>query len=122
METCQPFQRGRACRLLDHFAEITDAWQGWKVMYPLREVLFLVVCGTIASGDDTNIVDWATRTSPSCPVWSSPAASNASSPVIVSGSSPSMSFCAHAFGASARRQANFSKVTDVGSRILRLRR
>jgi hypothetical protein len=28
-------------------------------MYPLREVLFLVVCGTIASGDDyDDIVDW----------------------------------------------------------------
>jgi hypothetical protein len=28
-------------------------------MYPLREVLFLVVCGTIASGDDyADIVDW----------------------------------------------------------------
>jgi hypothetical protein len=28
-------------------------------MYPLREVLFLVVCGTISSGDDyDDIVDW----------------------------------------------------------------
>jgi hypothetical protein len=28
-------------------------------MYPLREVWFLVVCGTIASGDDyDDIVDW----------------------------------------------------------------
>jgi hypothetical protein len=28
-------------------------------MYPLREVLFLVVCGTIADGDDyDDIVDW----------------------------------------------------------------
>jgi hypothetical protein len=32
--------------------------QGWKVN-PLREVLFLVVCGTIANGDDyDDIVDW----------------------------------------------------------------
>jgi hypothetical protein len=45
--------------LLDHFAEIADARQGWKVMYSLREVLLLVVCGTIASGDDyDDIVDW----------------------------------------------------------------
>src|SRR5215471_13966300 len=30
-----------------------------KVAYPLREVLFLVVCGTIANGDDyDDIVDW----------------------------------------------------------------
>ena len=45
--------------LLDHFARIKDTRQSWKVAYPLREVLFLVVCGTIASGDDyEDIVDW----------------------------------------------------------------
>jgi predicted transposase YbfD/YdcC len=45
--------------LLDHFAKIKDARQAWKVAYPLREVLFLVVCGTIANGDDyDDIVDW----------------------------------------------------------------
>jgi hypothetical protein len=31
--------------LLDPFAKIKDARQAWKVMYPLREVLFLV-CGS----------------------------------------------------------------------------
>jgi predicted transposase YbfD/YdcC len=45
--------------LLDHFSKIKDTRQCWKVAYPLREVLFLVVCGTIASGDDyEDIVDW----------------------------------------------------------------
>jgi predicted transposase YbfD/YdcC len=45
--------------LLDHLATIQDTRQSWKVAYPLREVLFLVVCGTIASGDDyDDIVDW----------------------------------------------------------------
>jgi len=45
--------------LLDHFSKIKDTRQCWKVAYPLREVLFLVVCGTIASGDDyDDIVDW----------------------------------------------------------------
>jgi len=45
--------------LLDHLAKIKDTRQSWKVAYPLREVLFLVVCGTIASGDDyEDIVDW----------------------------------------------------------------
>ena len=45
--------------LLDHFAKIKYTRQAWKVAYPLREVLFLVVCGTIASGDDyDDIVDW----------------------------------------------------------------
>jgi len=38
---------------------IKDTRQPWKVAYPLREVLFLVVCGTIACGDDyDDIVDW----------------------------------------------------------------
>jgi hypothetical protein len=34
--------------LLDHLGTIKDTRQSWKVAYPLREVLFLVVCGTIA--------------------------------------------------------------------------
>ena len=45
--------------LLDHFAAIPDRRQPCKVMYPLREVLLLAVCGTIACGDDyDDIVDW----------------------------------------------------------------
>ena len=45
--------------LLDHLGAIKDTRQAWKVAYPLREVLFLVVCGTIASSDDyDDIVDW----------------------------------------------------------------
>jgi len=60
MEDLSAFSaRPRLAALLEHFAEITDTRQGCKVMYPLREVLFLVVCGTIASGDDyDDIVDW----------------------------------------------------------------
>jgi predicted transposase YbfD/YdcC len=51
--------RPRLRLLLDHFSKIKDTRQAWKVAYPLREVLFLVVCGTIASGDDyEDIVDW----------------------------------------------------------------
>src|SRR5437764_1388462 len=43
--------------LLDHLARIKDTRQSWRVAYPLREVL--VVCGTIASGNDyDDIVDW----------------------------------------------------------------
>jgi predicted transposase YbfD/YdcC len=45
--------------LLDHFATITDARQPCKVMYPLGEVLALVVCATIAACDDyDDIVLW----------------------------------------------------------------
>ena len=57
MEALSPKPRLRV--LLDHLAKIKDSRQSWKVAYPLREVLFLVVCGTIASGDDyDDIVDW----------------------------------------------------------------
>ena len=60
MEDLSAFSaRPRLAALLDHFAKVQDTRQAWKVMYPLREVLFLVVCGTIASGDDyDDIVDW----------------------------------------------------------------
>jgi predicted transposase YbfD/YdcC len=45
--------------LLDHLSQVKDTRQAWKVAYPLCEVLFLVVCGTIANGDDyEDIVDW----------------------------------------------------------------
>ena len=47
--------------LLDHFSTIKDTRQPWKVMYPLREVILLVVCGTIADCDDyDDIADWGT--------------------------------------------------------------
>lgn len=38
--------------LLEHFSVIGDPRQAWKVMYPLREVILLVVCATIADCDD----------------------------------------------------------------------
>ena len=45
--------------LLDHLGTVKDTREQWRVVYPLKEVLFLVVCGTIASGDDyEDIVDW----------------------------------------------------------------
>jgi predicted transposase YbfD/YdcC len=60
MENFSAFSaRPRLRLLLDHFSQIKDTRQAWKIAYPLREVLFLVVCGTIASGDDyEDIVDW----------------------------------------------------------------
>jgi len=48
--------------LLDHFSAIKDGRQPCKVMYPLGEVLLLVVCGTMAACDDyDDIVLWGTR-------------------------------------------------------------
>lgn len=60
MENLSDFPaRPRLRLLLDHFSQVKDTRQSWKVVYPLREVLFLVVCGTIAGGDDyEDIVDW----------------------------------------------------------------
>jgi len=45
--------------LLDHLAAVQDDRPAWRVMYPLQEVLFLVVCATICSCDDyEDVVDW----------------------------------------------------------------
>ena len=45
--------------LVEHFSAVGDPRQPCKVMYPLREVILLVVCGTIADCDDYDeIADW----------------------------------------------------------------
>jgi predicted transposase YbfD/YdcC len=44
--------RDRLALLLEHFSEIEDEREPWRVLYPLSEVLLLVVCGTIAACDD----------------------------------------------------------------------
>ncbi len=45
-------ERPRLRRLLDHFADVADPRESWRVAHPLPEVLLLVVCGTIAGCDD----------------------------------------------------------------------
>ena len=52
-------ERSRLRALLDHFAVIEDPREPWRVAYPLPEVLLLVVCGTVADGDDyDHIAAW----------------------------------------------------------------
>lgn len=52
-------ERPRLRRLLDHFAEVADPREAWRVAHPLPEVLLLVVCGSIASCDDfDDIAAW----------------------------------------------------------------
>jgi predicted transposase YbfD/YdcC len=52
-------EKPRLRLLLDHFALIEDEREPWRVAHPLPEVLLLVVCGTIAAGDDfEDIADW----------------------------------------------------------------
>ena len=53
----------RLALLLEHFAAVEDVREPWRVAYPLREMLFLAVCATIANCDDyEDIVDGARRT------------------------------------------------------------
>ena len=52
-------EKPRIASLLQHFSAIADFREQWRVAHPLPEVLLLVVCGTIAAGDDYDeIVDW----------------------------------------------------------------
>jgi len=48
----EAFRPSRLRGLLDHFSAIRDPREAPKVMYPLREVLFLVVSATIADCED----------------------------------------------------------------------
>ena len=51
--------RSRLATLLEHFASIEDPRDVRRILHPLREVLLLVVCGTIADCDDYDAVaDW----------------------------------------------------------------
>ncbi len=38
--------------LLDHFSALEDPRQAWKVVYPLPEIMLLVLCATIAAAED----------------------------------------------------------------------
>ena len=40
------------CSLIDHFAALQDPRQSWKVLFPLPEVLLVVLCGTVAGAED----------------------------------------------------------------------
>lgn len=59
----EPMEGAFACDrlavLLKQFAELNDERESWRVAYPLKEVLLLVTCATIASCDDfDDIVLW----------------------------------------------------------------
>ena len=51
--------RDRLALLLEHFSELPDEREPWRILFPLRVVLLLVVCGTICTCDDfDDIVAW----------------------------------------------------------------
>ena len=47
----QTFIKDRLSLLLNHFGVVKDPREAAKVKFPLREVLFLVTCATIAGCD-----------------------------------------------------------------------
>lgn len=48
--------------LIDHFSALEDPRQAWKVVYPLPEILLLVLCGTLAGAEDfVEIARWGRR-------------------------------------------------------------
>ena len=49
-----------AASLLDHFSALADPRQSWKVVYPLPEILLVVLCGTLAGAQNiVEIRQWA---------------------------------------------------------------
>jgi hypothetical protein len=42
----------RSAALLDHFSALSDPRQRWRVLYPLPEILLLVLCATLSGMDD----------------------------------------------------------------------
>ena len=51
--------RTRLALLLQHFSKLEDNREPWRIVYPLKEVLLLVTCASIASCDDfDDIVAW----------------------------------------------------------------
>ena len=52
-------RKSRLAALLDHFSQVEDPRDVRRILHPLPEVLFLVVCGTIADCDDyEDIAAW----------------------------------------------------------------
>src|SRR6478609_7710277 len=51
--------KSRLKALLDHFGQIEDPREPWRVAHPLPEVLLLVVCGTICDCEDYDLIaEW----------------------------------------------------------------
>lgn len=46
------FPISRSSSILEHFAALRDPREGWRVLYPLREILLVVLCATLCGMDD----------------------------------------------------------------------
>ena len=50
---------GERRSLVDHFSALEDPRQAWKVVYPLPEILLVVLCGTLAGASNfVEIEEW----------------------------------------------------------------
>jgi DDE_Tnp_1-associated len=68
-DVAEEFSKSRLKSLLDHLGRVDDVREPWRVAHPLREVLFLVVCGTICDCEDyDSIADWGESIWISCAV------------------------------------------------------
>jgi predicted transposase YbfD/YdcC len=55
----ESFPKSRLKALLEHFADIDDPREPWRVAHPLPEVLLLAVCGTICDCEDYDLIaEW----------------------------------------------------------------
>ena len=62
VEIVSGFEKSRLATLLEHLGRIDDPREPWRVAHPLREVLFLAVCGTICDCDDYDLIAlWGER-------------------------------------------------------------
>src|SRR5271165_1090 len=46
------FKAQPSASLLDHFSALSDPRQGWRVVYPLPEILLLVLCAALCGMED----------------------------------------------------------------------
>ena len=60
-------EKSRLKSLLDHFSIIDDPREPWRVAHPLREVLLLIVCGSMADCDHYEAIAAFWRGEPSLP-------------------------------------------------------
>jgi hypothetical protein len=53
--------------LLDHFSALRDPRQPGNAVYPLPEIMFLVLCATLAGAEDfVEVRHWGARSCPFC--------------------------------------------------------
>lgn len=52
MEPFMPSSQSTSRAILDHFSGLSDPRQSWRVIYPLPEIMLLVLCATLSGMED----------------------------------------------------------------------